>query len=93
MQKNKINPLKPLFVCGLILCLLFVFIPYQVNAQDIDFDAGCPNGAYTLPDATVDVAISPSPINAVNTPGGAAATMSIQYVAYNNGLAEIPDSR
>ncbi len=91
MQKNKTNPIRPFLKCGLLLCLFLVIIPCHLHAQDIDFTAGCPNGAYTLPDATVDVAISPSPINAVNTPGGAAATMSIQYVAYNNGLAEIPD--
>ena len=92
MRKNKTNPVRLLIKCGFLLCLFLTITPCQLHAQDIDFTAGCPNGAYTFSDVTIGSSISPAlTINAVNTPGGAAATMSIQYVAFDNGLAEIPD--
>ena len=69
----------------LVLFLLTGLTGY-LNAQNIDFAAGCPNAPANLAEQEVGTAISTSgmwaipTITAVNPPGGAAITMSIQGI-------------
>ncbi|HEX5150590.1 MAG TPA: Ig-like domain-containing protein [Parafilimonas sp.] len=68
-----------------VLFLLMGFTGY-VNAQNIDFTAGCPNNPADLKEQEVGTPISSSgmwaipTITAINPPGGAAITMSIQTI-------------
>ncbi|HEX5150589.1 MAG TPA: VWA domain-containing protein [Parafilimonas sp.] len=68
--------------------LFFLLIGWNgfLFAQNIDFNTGCPNAPTSLADQVSGQAVSGIPtITAVNSPGGAPFTMSIQTIDVTSG--------
>jgi hypothetical protein len=70
----------------LFLFFLITGMHVFLQAQNIDFNAGCPNAPAALADQVAGQAVSGIPtITAINSPGGAPFTMSIQTIDVTSG--------
>jgi hypothetical protein len=80
MKKKHIFHAKTFHLTGLVCLILMISQSTGSMAQDIDYNLGCPNAIYPFPDVTVGNPMVPITIQAVNTPGGAPATLTITSI-------------